>query len=194
MIFLLAFYPLQNGKLFLSRNPDGISFLGFSILVIGIEGYAIVGFHRELWIVLFGNTINTVFTLVLLFMVLRYANRHNKVEQVVGITIILVGSFILGYFHFFESSQTTIFVAGWVGVLGVIFFYPIQNFSLLVTKDPSGLSLPAYISVAFGLALYVALGFMVGNTAIIIGNGVSCIGSLFIIYLIFRGKRTQGEK
>jgi len=80
-------------------------------------------------------------------------------------------------------------LVGWIGMAGIIAFYPVQNFDLFRKKDPTGLSLIAFISLAIGLAFYALLGFLVNDLTIILGNGITFLGSLPIIWVIISKRK-----
>jgi uncharacterized protein with PQ loop repeat len=111
-------------------------------------------------------------------------------ERISGISVLTVGIGFLVLLHLIASRETAASIVGWVGMFGIIAFYPVQNFSLIKGGDPTGLSLAAFVSLTCGLALYAALGLMVGDLTIFLGNGITFLGSLPIIAMILR-RRNQ---
>lgn len=186
---IVAFYPLQNWRLALTRNPVGLSFLAFCFLVVGIAGYLALGLHLKLWGIVIGNSSNLFFaSLILLIIWFRSSVLAGK-ERAAGVSVLIAGIGFLALAHIIWSREAAASIVGWVGMFGVIGFYPPQNFSLFKKRDPTGLSLAAFVSLALGLVLYTVLGFMVGDLTLILGNGITFLGSLPIIAMILLKKK-----
>ena len=183
---IVAFYPLQNWRLIFTRNPVGLSFLAFSFIAVGIAGYFALGLHLGLLGLVFGNVSNFFFASLILLLVWFRSSALTRKERAAGICVLIVGIGFLVLLHMIASRETAASLVGWVGMFGVIAFYPVQNFNLFRKKDPTGLSLAAFVSLAGGLALYALLGFIVGDLTILLGNGITFLGSLPIILMILR--------
>ena len=108
-------------------------------------------------------------------------------ERFVGLLTLFGGLLFLAYVYFFFPLQTSINIVGWVGLVGIVAFFLIQNSTLLIRRDPTGLSLSAFSFLAVGLVLYTILGFLVDDLRIILGNGFSFLGTLIIIVIIIKG-------
>ncbi len=186
---IVAFYPLQNWRLILTRNPVGISFLAFSFVAIGTAGYLALGIHLDILGLVIGNASNFFFASLILLLVWFRSSALTRRERIAGLSVFIIGIGFLSILHMIASRETAASIVGWVGMFGVIAFYPAQNFKLFKRKDPTGLSLVAFVSLAAGLAFYTLLGFVVKDTTIILGNGVSFLGCLPIIWMILRKKK-----
>jgi len=185
-VAIVAFYPLQNWRLILTRNPVGLSFLAFCFIAIGIAGYLVLGLHLGLLGLVLGNASNFFFaSLILLLLWFRSSALAGK-ERAAGISVLITGIGFLVLLHVIAPRETAASLVGWVGMFGIIAFYPVQNFNLFKQKDPTGLSLSAFVSLACGLCLYAILGFMVEDLTLILGNGITFLGSLSIIAMILR--------
>lgn len=190
LIFIGLFYPIQNWRLLRTLQPVGISFLGFSLIAVGIFGYALLGFYLELWGVMIGNVINLVFCGAILWIVWKWSKALSSRERRTGL-IVLVGGFAsLTAVHLLMPRDMAITAVGWIGMLGIIAFYPVQNYTLFEKKDPTGLSLLAFSSLVIGLALFTLLGFLVGDMTLIWGNGLSFLGTVLVLYFILHGKQS----
>ena len=185
---IAAFYPIQNWRLVLARNPVGLSFLAFSFLAVGIAGYIALGLHLGLVVLAGGNMSNLVFASVILLLIWFRSSALTQKERVAGLSVLIIGIGFLALLHMIASRETAASIVGLVGMFGIIAFYPVQNYSLFKKRDPAGLSLLAFVSLAVGLAFYVWLGFIVRekDLTILIGNGVTFLGTLLIILLILR--------
>ena len=193
-ICIVAFYPIQNWRLFLTRNPIGLSFLAFSFIAVGISGYLALGLHLGLVGLTVGNASNLIFaTLILVIVWFRSPLLHVR-EKVLGLLVLAAGLGALITVQLAASPAFAQGASGWLGFAGIVAFYPVQNSDLFRKKDPTGLSLLAFVSLAIGLACYTLLGFLVNDVTIIAGNGVSLLGSLPIIYMIVRYQNRMLQK
>ncbi len=181
---IVAFYPLQNWRLISTRNPVGLSFLAFSFIAVGIAGYLALGIHLKLLGLTVGNASNFFFASLILLLVWFRSPVLSRAERAAGILVLFVGLGFLTTLHVVTSLETAASLVGWVGMAGIIAFYPVQNFDLFRKKDPTGLSLIAFTSLAVGLAFYALLGFLVNDLTIILGNGITFLGTLPIIWVI----------
>lgn len=190
LIFIGLFYPIQNGRLLFTRQPIGISFLAFSFLAVGIGGYALLGFYLELWGVMIGNILNAFFCATILWIVWKWSQTLSSGERDKGLLVLVGGFLFLAAIHLLMPRDVAVSVVGWVGMVGIIAFYPVQNYTLFKKKDPAGLSLVAFSSLVVGLALYTILGFLVGDLTIILGNGASFFGTVLVLFFILRGNQS----
>ena len=185
MALIGLYFPLQNWRLILTRNPLGISFLAFAFLMAGIAGYISLALHLGLVGLAAGNISNFIFTALILFLVWKRSSALSKKEQLAGFIILALAVLFLTAINT-VGRQNAVALSGIMGAAGIVAFYPVQNFDLLRKRDPAGLSLMAFIFLAVGLFFYTLLGFLVDDTTIIIGNGFSLVGSLIAIGIILR--------
>src|SRR3989338_2834658 len=186
---IVAFYPIQNWRLLFTRNPVGLSFLAFALIAVGISGYLALGMHLGLVGLFRSNTSNLAFATLILLIVWFRSQGLRATERAAGLLTLIVGFGALIVIHLAASPIFASTAAGWLGLSGVVAFYPIQNANLFRTKDPTGLSLLAFACLTVGLAFYALLGFLVKDITIIIGNGVTFLGSLVVIYMIIRYRK-----
>ena len=181
------FYPMQNWRAFASRNPAGLSFLGFSFILVGILGYLLLGIHLGTPVFAFMNFSNFIFTTSLLVLMWKYSAVLSPTERNAGICVMLGGALMLLLIHafFFETAAT---VSGVVGLVGIVLFYPIQNSKLFLTKDPTGLSFAAFLALYMGAGSLTIFGALIQDMSVIIGNGFSALGTLFVLLGILRWK------
>lgn len=66
-------------------------------------------------------------------------------------------------------------LADLVGVVGIAAFYPLQNGKLFMTRDPAGLSLPAFVSLFIGVVGFTVLGFLMRKPSLLVANGVGAV-------------------
>lgn len=180
-----GFYPLQNWRLFFTRNPVGLSFLAFTFITVGVAGYLTLGIQLGILGLTVGNAINLGFALPILFLILLRSKTLTTRERLGGFLVLAAAFVTFAWLVLLEGSVLEA-AAGWIGLTGVLAFYPLQNAALFRSKDPAGLSLVAFISLAAGLACYTALGLLLRDITIILGNGLTFIGTLPILYMIVR--------
>lgn len=190
LVFITLFYPIQNWRLVVTRQPIGISFLAFSLLAVGIGGYAFLGLYLELWGLMAGNLLNIFFCGTILLMVLMWSPTLSSSERFWGLLVLVGGFLFLVATHLLMPRDVAVSVVGWVGMVGIIAFYPVQNLTLLKNQDPTGLSRAAFASLVIGLALYTILGFLVRDLTLILGNGLSFLGTVVVLFFILRGKQS----
>jgi len=183
-----GFYPLQNWRLFFTRNPVGLSFLAFAFITVGVAGYLTLGIQLGLLGLIVGNAINLGFALPILAIILLRSKTLTARERSRGL-LVLGTAFVAFAWLLLLGGAVLETAAGWIGLAGVLAFYPIQNASLFRSKDPTGLSLVAFASLAVGLAGYTMLGVLVGDITIILGNGLTFIGTLPILFMIVRYRK-----
>ena len=68
-------------------------------------------------------------------------------------------------------------------------FYPIQNIQLFIKRDPTGLSFIAFISLFIGLCGLTVFGVLIGDVTVILGNGITALATLPILWGIARWKK-----
>jgi len=183
---VVAFYPIQNWRLFLTRNPIGLSFFAFCLLSVGVAGYLALGLHLGLRGLAAGNAVNFFFVGVILTLLWFRSEALRLPERIAGLTVLLAGLGGLALVNLWGPGGFAEGFSGWLGLGGVVAFYPVQNFDLFRKKDPRGLSLLAFGVLAVGAAFYTLLGFLVRDVTVIIGNGFATLGALLTIYLILR--------
>lgn len=181
-----GFYPLQNWRLFFTRNPVGLSFLAFAFLTVGVAGYLTLGIRLGLLGLFAGNAINLPFVLAIVAIVLFRSAALKRRERLTGLAVLFLGLGALLGINLFGAPALAQNASGWFGLVGVLTFYPVQNAVLFRSRNPAGLSLIAFASLAVGLAGYTALGVLVRDVTLILGNGLSFLGSLPILYMIVR--------
>jgi uncharacterized protein with PQ loop repeat len=186
---IVSFYPIQNWRLFMTRNPVGISFLAFCCIVVGVAGYLALGVRLELVGLAFGNASNFFFASCLLLIVWFRSSTLTVKERVAGLLVLISGLGFLLTMNLLSSEAIAIKVSGWTGLTGIVAFYPIQNAVLFRKKDPTGLSLLAFATLTIGLVFYTILGFLVYDITIIAGNGLTAIGSMVVICMILRYRK-----
>ena len=186
---IVSFYPIQNWRLFLTRNPIGISFLAFCCIVVGVAGYLALGVRLELAGLAAGNASNFFFACCLLLIVWFRSSTLTVRERVAGLFVLVSGLGFLLAMNLLSSRAIAIAVSGWTGLTGIVAFYPIQNAVLFRKKDPAGLSLLAFATLTIGLVFYTILGFLVHDITIIVGNGLTAIGSIVVIYMVLRYRK-----
>ena len=193
-ICIAVFYPAQNWRLVVTRNPIGLSFLAFSFISIGIAGYLALGLHLGLVGLTAGNASNFAFAILILLIIWRKSSALAMRERIAGLSVLLAGFGALAVLHLVTSQVFAQTASGWLGLTGIVAFYPVQNADLFRKKDPTGLSLFAFVSLAIGLAFYALLGFLVDDVTIIAGNGITFLGSLPVIYMIVRYRKQTPTK
>ena len=62
--------------------------------------------------------------------------------------------------------------ADYVGMAGITLFYPLQNIALFRSQDPTGLSLPAFVSLLIGCAGFTVLGLRTKMWGLLVANAV----------------------
>lgn len=72
-------------------------------------------------------------------------------------------------------------VADLIGMAGIVLFYPLQNLALFMSRDPTGLSLPAFVSLLFGCAGFTVLGLRTKAYGLLAANFV---GFVFVVAII----------
>ena len=103
---IAAFYPIQNWRLVLARNPVGLSFLAFSFLAVGIAGYIALGLHLGLVVLAGGNMSNLVFASVILLLIWFRSSALTQKERVAGLSVLIIGIGFLALLHMIASRET----------------------------------------------------------------------------------------
>lgn len=179
------FYPIQNWRAFVAKNPVGLSFLAFSSIAIGIAGYISLGIRLEKPIFYGLNSLNLFFAFLLLGLIWRCSSSLSKRERVAGIIVLVVGLFSLAAINIWMVDIAPT-VSGWIGLAGIVGFYPIQNARLFKSRDPTGLSLTACIFLFIGLCSLAVFGVMINDITVSLGNGLTALGTIPILYGILR--------
>lgn len=68
-----------------------------------------------------------------------------------------------------------------VGMVGITLFYPLQDWKLFTTRDPAGLSLPAFVSVGIGCAAFAYVSWRNRLWGMLVANAV---GAGFTVAII----------
>lgn len=76
---------------------------------------------------------------------------------------------------------TPIDVASWVGMIGILAFYPLQNAKAILSGNTIGLSLPAFVCLLVGTVAFATLGKLMKNWQMGVTNGIA---SLFTVTLL----------
>ncbi len=183
------FYPIQNWRAFVTRKPIGLSFLAFSIIAVGVAGYLALGVRLGTPIFWSLNASNLFFEILLLLLIWFWSPALSTKERAAGLIVMAVGfSTIVSANLFLEEYATSI--SGWLGFAGVVGFYPVQNAQLFIKRDPTGLSLTAFSSLFVGLCGLTVFGVFIGDKTVILGNGLTALGTLPILWGIVRWKKT----
>ncbi len=185
-----AFYPIQNWRLFVDRKVIGLSFLAFATLMVGVAGYIALGIRLDTPIYYAMNISNLIFAIAILAAIWFWSQSLSGKERAAGLSILVVGFSALLIVNLLAKDIAPI-VSGWIGFGGIFAFYPIQNAKLFKTRDPTGLSLTAFSSLFVGLSALTIFGVLVDNVAIILGNGLTAIGTLPILYGIVAWKKDR---
>jgi len=69
----------------------------------------------------------------------------------------------------------------WVGMAGITLFYPLQDWKLFTTRDPTGLSLPAFISVGVGCVAFTYVSWRNRLWGMLAANAVGAVFTVAII-------------
>lgn len=80
------------------------------------------------------------------------------------------------------NTLQTIIIGSVAGILTTISVFP-QIYVLLKKKSTKDLSISTYIVLASGQTLWVAYGFLISNTQLLITNIISTILSIIVIVL-----------
>ena len=72
-------------------------------------------------------------------------------------------------------------IADLVGMAGIVLFYPLQNAQLFMTRDATGLSLPAFVSLLFGTVGFTVLGAKLRKPGLMIANGIAVVFTAALI-------------
>ena len=182
------FYPIQNWRVFMTRKPIGLSFLGFSFIAVGVAGYLALGVRLATPIFYVLNISNLIFVTMLLLAMWFWSPSLKSWERVLGLLVLFVGLSGLAAVNLFAASIATT-TSGWIGLIGIVAFYPIQNTKLFLTRNPTGLSFVAFFSLFVGLCGLTAFGFLVDDITIILGNGFTALGTLPILWGIVHWKK-----
>jgi len=182
------FYPIQNWRAFVTRKPIGLSFLAFSVLAVGIAGYLALGLHLGTPIFWSLNISSLVFDILLLGLIYFWSPSLSIKEKIAGLLVIAIGFSTLSAVNIFWE-QYAISVSGWMGFVGVVGFYPIQNAQLFRRRDPTGLSFTGFTSLFIGLCGLTIFGALINDMTIIFGNGITALGTLSILWAIARWKK-----
>lgn len=184
------FYPMQNWRAFITRKPVGLSFLAFSVIAVGVAGYLALGVRLGTPIFWGLNASNLFFEILLLLIMWFWSPMLSAKERIAGLTILAVGFLTLAATNIF-LEQHAASISGWIGLAGVIGFYPIQNAKLFISRDPTGLSLTAFASLFIGLCGLTAFGVLIRDITIILGNGITALGTLPLIWGIVWWKKNM---
>src|SRR3989338_7144277 len=85
------FYPIQNWRAFVTRNPVGLSFFAFSSIAVGVAGYISLGIKLGTPIFYGLNSVNLFFVFLLLGLMWRCSSSLLKKERMAGILVLVVG-------------------------------------------------------------------------------------------------------
>ncbi len=178
------FYPIQNWRAFTTKNPVGLSFLAFSAIAVGVAGYISLGVRLGTPIFYGLNSINLIFVFLLLGLIWRCSSLLSKKERLFGTIVLIVGLSGLVAVNLLAADVAK--WSGWIGLAGIIAFYPAQNAKLFKSRDPIGLSLTACVSLFIGLCGLAVFGVLINDATVALGNGLSALGTIPIIYGILR--------
>lgn len=182
------FYPIQNWRAFVTRKPIGLSFLAFSVIAVSVGGYLSLGLHLKAPIFWGLNASNLVFAILLLVLLWFWSRTLSIKERVAGLLVMATGFSTLAAVNIlFEQNAAAI--SGWIGLAGIVGFYAIQNAQLFIKRDPTGLSFVAFASLFVGLCGLTAFGVFISDTTVILGNGITALGTLPILWGILRWKK-----
>jgi len=182
------FYPIQNWRVLLTRKPIGLSFLAFSFITVGVAGYLALGVRLAAPIFYGLNTSNLIFATMLLLAMWLWSPTLKSRERALGLLVLFVGLSGLAAVNLFAAG-IALAISGWIGLVGVIAFYPIQNTKLFLTRNPTGLSFVAFFSLFVGLCALTVFGFLIDDITIILGNGFTALGTLPILWGIAHWKK-----
>ena len=174
------FYPIQNWRAIVTRNPIGLSFLAFSAIGVGLFGYISLGIHLGTPVFYGLNIVNLLFVFLLLGLMWRSSSPPSKKERTAGILVLAIGAASVVAVNLWMAGVAAT-VSGWIGLAGIVSFYPIQNAKLLKSHDPTGLSLTAFIALFLGLCSLTVFGVVVKDITVTLGNGLTALGNIPII-------------
>lgn len=183
------FYVLQNWRAFASRNPAGLSFVGFCVLAVGVSAYVLLGFYLNTPIFLAVNALALAFDISLLALMLFHSATLSSEECATGLVVLIVGISALFAFQTTYSPAAATSIFGWIGLAGTIAFYPIQNAKIFIKRDPTGLSLSAFVSLLVGVVGLTVFGILIGDKSVLFGNLFSAVGAVGILWGIIRWKK-----
>lgn len=186
---IVAFYPFQYWRLFLTKNPVGLSFLSYCFLAVGSAGYLSLGIHRSIGGIIFSNIFNLIFSYVILRIIWKRSPVLSHPERVGGLLLIIFGFGMLGLFNLFAPHEISQAVSGIVGVIGIFAFAPVQALDLHRKKDAEGISLLAFIISAIGLFFYTLLGFLVKDLTILLGNGFDLLATVTVVAMVLKYRK-----
>tara|TARA_B100000780_G_scaffold99230_2_gene69289 strand:- start:6027 stop:6293 length:267 start_codon:yes stop_codon:yes gene_type:complete len=75
-------------------------------------------------------------------------------------------------------------------ILTTIAFIP-QVYKVVKTNSSEGLSLTTYLIFIVGVTLWLIYGLLKGSISMILGNGITFLLALIIIYYIFKNKKSK---